>query len=226
MRSDDFGGVVVHVHEQPDEVHPAFELDARLQDISSRAHGLPLPGRSQHLTHDRLADPSALYLHGRIAARPIIGPRWHFTRGVQRATRRPRRPRSGSSRPIPRLTSAAHGAASSGALTLRAYDHPFEDGNGRTARALFYWSMLRHGYRLTEFLSISSLLNRAPGRYGRAFLYTETDGLDAAYFVLNQLRIILRAIDELHAYLARKVREVRETERLLGRTSTTGSWPS
>ena len=27
-----------------------------------------------------------------------------------------------------------------------AYDHPFEDGNGRTGRALFYWSMLRHGY--------------------------------------------------------------------------------
>ena len=27
-----------------------------------------------------------------------------------------------------------------------AYDHPFVDGNGRTARALFYWSMLRQGY--------------------------------------------------------------------------------
>ena len=28
------------------------------------------------------------------------------------------------------------------------YDHPFVDGNGRTARALFYWSMLRNGYGL------------------------------------------------------------------------------
>ncbi len=26
-----------------------------------------------------------------------------------------------------------------------AYDHPFADGNGRTARALFYWSMLSQG---------------------------------------------------------------------------------
>src|SRR3546814_850888 len=26
------------------------------------------------------------------------------------------------------------------------YDHPFCDGNGRTARALFYWSMLSSGY--------------------------------------------------------------------------------
>lgn len=96
-----------------------------------------------------------------------------------------------------------------------AYDHPFEDGNGRTARAIFYWSMLKHGYWLTEFLSISTILNRAPGQYSRAFLYTETDGLDTTYFVLNQLKVICRAIDELHAYLARKARQVRETEKLL-----------
>lgn len=98
-----------------------------------------------------------------------------------------------------------------------AYDHPFDDGNGRTSRAIFYWSMLKHGYWLTEFLSISTILNRAPGRYSRAFLYTETDDLDTTYFILNQLKVICRAIDDLHAYLARKVREVRETERLLRR---------
>ena len=52
-----------------------------------------------------------------------------------------------------------------------AYDHPFLDGNGRTARALFYWSMLHQGYWLTEYLSISRLLRRAPARYARSFLY-------------------------------------------------------
>ncbi len=96
-----------------------------------------------------------------------------------------------------------------------AYDHPFEDGNGRTARAIFYWSMLKHGYWLTEFLSISTILNDAPGQYGRAFLYTETDGLDTTYFILHQLKVVCRAIDNLHEYLARKIRQVRETERLL-----------
>jgi len=96
-----------------------------------------------------------------------------------------------------------------------AYDHPFEDGNGRTARALFYWSMLRQGYWLTEFLSISRILSRAPSKYARAFLYTETDGLDATYFVLYQLAVVRRAIDELHAYLRRKMKEVRSTEALL-----------
>ena len=36
-----------------------------------------------------------------------------------------------------------------------AYDHPCCDGNGRTARALFYWAMLHQGYWLFKFISIS-----------------------------------------------------------------------
>ncbi len=96
-----------------------------------------------------------------------------------------------------------------------AFDHPFVDGNGRTSRAIFYWSMLRHGYWLMEFLSISTILKKAPGQYAKAFLYTESDDLDATYFILNQLKVVCRAVDELHAYLARKARELRDTERLL-----------
>ncbi|MDQ3757401.1 MAG: Fic family protein [Actinomycetota bacterium] len=94
-----------------------------------------------------------------------------------------------------------------------AYDHPFEDGNGRTARALFYWSMRRQGYWVTEYLSISRIFREGPARYARAFLYTETDELDVTYFVLFHLAVIKRAIHELHEYLERKVREVREVER-------------
>jgi len=85
-----------------------------------------------------------------------------------------------------------------------AYDHPFVDGNGRVARALFYWSMLRHGYWLFEFVSISQVLLKAPAKYGRAFLYTETDGNDLTYFILQQLEVIRHAIEELHAYIKRK----------------------
>jgi Fic family protein len=99
-----------------------------------------------------------------------------------------------------------------------ASDHPFEDGNGRTARALFYWSMLKHGYWLTEFLSISRILNGAPTRYARSFLYTETDELDATYFVLDQLAVICRSIEDLYTYLRRKTAEVAETEGRLRRS--------
>ena len=98
-----------------------------------------------------------------------------------------------------------------------AYDHPFEDGNGRTARALFYWSMRHERYWLTEYLSISKILREAPARYSRSFQYVATDENDVTYFVLHQLSVIRRAIDELHRYLRRKVEEVKEVERLMRR---------
>ncbi len=99
-----------------------------------------------------------------------------------------------------------------------AYDHPFVDGNGRTARALFYWYMRTRGYWLAEYLSISRILREAPSRYARAFLLTETDSGDTTYFLLHQLKTIERAVKELHAYLERKVREIRDVERLLERS--------
>ena len=93
-----------------------------------------------------------------------------------------------------------------------AYDHPFVDGNGRTARALFYWGMLHSGYWLFEFISISSILRKAPAAYARSFLYTETDDNDLTYFLIEQIRVIHRAIRELHTYIERKTEEVREIE--------------
>jgi Fic family protein len=95
------------------------------------------------------------------------------------------------------------------------YDHPFCDGNGRTARALFYWSMLRQGYWVTEYVSISRVLKQAPAKYARSFLYSETPPFDATYFVLHQLDVIKRSILDLHAYLDRKMSEVRSVEAVL-----------
>lgn len=96
-----------------------------------------------------------------------------------------------------------------------AYDHPFEDGNGRTARALFYWAMLRRDYWLAEFLSVSRILVRAPSKYARSFLHTEVDDFDATYFILYQLDVICRAMEDLHEYLRRKMREDRDTSALV-----------
>lgn len=84
-----------------------------------------------------------------------------------------------------------------------------------TARALFYWHMRVHGYWMIEYLSISKILRAAPAQYGKAFLLTETDAGDTTYFVLHQLQTIKRAVEELHAYLRRKMREVGQVERLI-----------
>ncbi len=95
------------------------------------------------------------------------------------------------------------------------YDHPFVDGNGRTARALFYWVMARQGYWLMEFLSISHVLRKAPSQYVRAYLHTETDGNDTTYFIIHQLDVIHKSITALHEYLDRAAKEQRTTEKLL-----------
>jgi Fic family protein len=96
-----------------------------------------------------------------------------------------------------------------------AYDHPFEDGNGRTARALFYWAMLHNDYWLAQYLSVSSILRKAPSQYARSFLLTESDNFDVTYFVIYQLGIIERAVNSLHDYLGRKMAENREIEQML-----------
>ncbi len=96
-----------------------------------------------------------------------------------------------------------------------AYDHPFEDGNGRTARILFFWAMQSRGYWLAEYLPISRLIRKAPAQYARAFLETETDGGDTTYFLIHQLEVIRRAIDDLHVYLQRKIAQMRDVESLL-----------
>ena len=94
------------------------------------------------------------------------------------------------------------------------HDHPFVDGNGRTARALFYWSMLRSGYWLAQYFSISTILRKAPGQYVESYLKAETDDNDATYFVIYQLEVIERAISSLNQYITKKALEVAEVEQL------------
>ena len=95
------------------------------------------------------------------------------------------------------------------------YDHPFVDGNGRTARALFYWSMLRSGFWMTEYFSISSILRKAPSQYVRSYLHAESDEGDATYFVSHQLDVVLKAIEGVHGYIDRKQRAQRDAATLL-----------
>lgn len=83
------------------------------------------------------------------------------------------------------------------AITLHfaiGYEHPFRDGNGRVARGLFYWLLFKHDYTAFRYIAISTLLKKAPVQYGKAYLYSETDGMDLTYFLDYQCRIVTRAI--------------------------------
>ncbi len=83
------------------------------------------------------------------------------------------------------------------AITLHfciGYEHPFRDGNGRVARALFYWYMFKKDFASFRYIAISVLLKKAPIKYGKSYLYTETDQMDLTYFIEYQSSIIIRAI--------------------------------
>ncbi len=85
------------------------------------------------------------------------------------------------------------------AITLHfalGYEHPFRDGNGRVARALFYWFMFKNDYSAFRYIAISILLRNAPVKYGCSYLYTEMDELDLTYFIDFQCSVILRAVSE------------------------------
>ena len=87
---------------------------------------------------------------------------------------------------------------------LIGYIHPFVDGNGRTARAIFYWYLLSKGYWLTEYMSISRIILRAPAGYSRAYLYSEYDDNDVTYFIDYNLRSMDAALKSLQEYIGRK----------------------
>jgi len=92
---------------------------------------------------------------------------------------------------------------------MLAYDHPFGDGNGRTARALFYWSMLHAGYWLIEFMPISDVIRQAHKQYGRAFLLSETDNQDFTHFLAYHLRVLEKASAQFNEHVEeRRAKEV------------------
>lgn len=99
---------------------------------------------------------------------------------------------------------------------VMAWIHPFVDGNGRTARSLVYWYLLKKNYWLTEYLSISRIIYKNKKRYERTFLQTEADGMDMTYFILYNLQVMKHAIEDLRKYLAHKMEERRSIQRYVG----------
>lgn len=99
-----------------------------------------------------------------------------------------------------------------------AYLHPFVDGNGRMARALFYWQMLRSNYDFAQYLSISGPIERSRRAYYRAFVLTETDDGDLTYFLLHQLNVLERATDDLIRHLSERAAQLGRVSRAFSET--------
>lgn len=98
---------------------------------------------------------------------------------------------------------------------LMGYYHPFNDGNGRTARTIFYWFVLSRGYWLFEYLPVSRIILKSRKNYGLAYLYTEYDESDLTYFLRYNISCIVQALDDLLKFLERKQTEQNATKAII-----------
>lgn len=88
------------------------------------------------------------------------------------------------------------------------YEHPFNDGNGRVARALFYWFMFKKNYGAFRYISISNILKDAYEQYGKSYLYTETDDMDMTYFIDYQCSVIMQAVTAFNLHCKKTIESI------------------
>jgi len=98
---------------------------------------------------------------------------------------------------------------------LMGYIHPFNDGNGRCARSIFYWYMLRKDYWLFEYMAVSRAIKDTKGQYKMAYQYTESDGNDLTYFIMYNLKAVKIAVDNILKYIEKKQRESKQALKIL-----------
>jgi len=95
------------------------------------------------------------------------------------------------------------------------YLHPFVDGNGRTARGIFYWYLLKHGYWAIPFFPLSTRIKKSMGQYRDAYLYSEQDDEDLTYFCDYNIRQIDLAMKDFEGHIQDLKKDKRGENKIL-----------
>ena len=85
------------------------------------------------------------------------------------------------------------------------YIHPFVDGNGRTARALFYYYLIKHDYSILKFLSISSVIAKHKNLYYRTLKEVEDNDSDLTYFLVFSAKATYEAFENMSNKMLSKI---------------------
>jgi len=99
---------------------------------------------------------------------------------------------------------------------LIGFIHPFNDGNGRTARAILYWCVISKGYWLFEYMAMSRKILSSKVKYGLAYLYSETDENDLTYFIDYNIEAINNALVDMRNYIKRQQKELIDANKMIG----------
>lgn len=90
-------------------------------------------------------------------------------------------------------------------MYILIHDQPFQQGNARLSKTLFYWHLLKNGYSVLSAVSLSNVITQHLAAYYQAFLYVATDDDDLTYFLLQQLDLLLLAMQQYSAELKTKL---------------------
>lgn len=94
------------------------------------------------------------------------------------------------------------------------YLHPFCDGNGRTARAIFYWYLLKNGFENIGFLPISTEIMKKRSLYDSSFIYTEQEYGNITYSVNMMIEILESAKRSFEEYIKKEKENIKEKREL------------
>ena len=87
------------------------------------------------------------------------------------------------------------------------YLHPFCDGNGRTARALFYRYLHKKGYKDFTYIPISRTIKNSKKQYGDSYLYAEQEGNDLTFFLVYIAQKTKQAFKEYKEFILQQREE-------------------
>ena len=97
---------------------------------------------------------------------------------------------------------------------MLGYLHPFCDGNGRTARAIFYWYLLKNGFVNIGFLPISTEIGKNRKTYDNSFIFTEQEKGNITFSIDAMVRILKKSEQAFYQHLDDEEEKTAQKERI------------